>query len=304
MKSFARWPFLVGVFILAPTCEAGAQEVSLTASSSFMPIGVTSPLSNPGPNPIHHINAARYLKGVQGLHYIDSMTNGRVRHVVEKNVVVLVRPKKVASANITSRALRKILRENEKRERKNAALVNLITRDLNQYFNGPSGTGTMNSKRVPTFFKFNVMQLEVPETRGGTVGNGLTLALCNGLFSFENGSVNIVPAAVITTRRNSGSHASGAGNVINAISQAAPPGTYAHELGHAFLLQDSYGRSEKNKGGIMASPPEFITRSEVDRILENTIENFQPLTESQRTFVLPCAGGLAAQAGPGQISTD
>ena len=44
-------------------------------------------------------------------------------------------------------------------------------------------------------------------------------------------------------------------------------GTIPHEIGHTLLLKDDYGG-----GGLMGSPPNYVSPSEVSEIVKNSYE--------------------------------
>lgn len=250
------------------------------------------------------INVSRYRKNLQGHHYMELLRDGSQRHVIEKNVIVLVNRKLSVDANSSKRQTKRVCKQNRKVDRVNGKRVAWVASDLNRFYNGNDGTGTRNSLGQKTFFRFNIYKVAVADTRGGTIGEGQALTLCNGLIVQNEGSTNLVPAAVFTTRRNRGIHASGSGNLIDKISEIAPPGSYAHELGHAFGLADCYHKSWDQGSGIMGSPPKPITAWEVDRILAATLEADDAEPADERTFLLPCSSVLLSQGNLVNLSND
>ena len=93
----------------------------------------------------------RELEGLEGVHYMEGND-----HVIEKNVMVLLRQQKATPQGTDAKTVKKIERHNARIGRENAAKLASVTSELNTFFNGSNGKGTQNSKGENVVFKFNV----------------------------------------------------------------------------------------------------------------------------------------------------
>ncbi|MEJ0055078.1 MAG: hypothetical protein WDN75_05145 [Bacteroidota bacterium] len=147
-------------------------------------------------------------------------------HVVEKNVVVLVREQKAIPEGADAKTVKKITRQNARIGRENAAVVAGVANELNQHFGG-----AQNKKGENVNFKFNVTGLAVKNTNGGTNDQLRQLSIANGVKGapkFPGGPDQIAPATIVTTQ----SAATGENNQFyTKVGSTSPEGTLSHELG-------------------------------------------------------------------------
>lgn len=210
----------------------------------------------------------RELEGLEGIHYMEGD-----KHVIEKNVIVLLKrtdnkPKTSSeySDNKNARIENRTNRLNRRNARDNAARLDNVARELNQFFGGASNS---NGEKVE--FKFNITGMQVNDTNGGTDDQLRTLSLSNGLVGapmFSGGSDQIAPATIVTSQ----SAATGENNQFyTKVGPGSPEGTLAHEVGHTLMTRVD----EENRpgtSGLMGYPPSVITSNEVDKILADSIK--------------------------------
>ena len=203
-----------------------------------------------------------------GLYYQEIMPDGSIRHVVEKNIVVLNQKFKPIPPNADSKTLEKLTRENKKIEQANQSRLKSV-KEFEKFFNGSSINGTKNSLGEPVFFKFNIIEEKVENTACIQTSKALSrkYALPSARTT-PSGNKVMVYAAIMTTMSANGEMGKAQGNIIYQVSAKAPEGTLSHELGHALYLMDSYGFSSNEFGdGLMGAQPKPITPQEVDQII-------------------------------------
>lgn len=216
----------------------------------------------------------RELEGLEGVHYMEG--NG---HVVEKNVMVMLRPQKEIPKGADAKTVKKIERQNARIGRENAAKLASVSSELNAYFNGADGKGTKNSKGENVVFKFNVTGAndsgkeakKMPLTDRNAYYKALGVS--NGLFGTSRidpqKATLIAPAAVLTTESSTkGDFGDTTGAIVIRMSSRSPEGGISHEVLHTLGLPDN----GYNKGGLLNSPPQSISSSEVDEALRLSYE--------------------------------
>jgi hypothetical protein len=198
------------------------------------------------------------LEGLEGLHYTEKLNNGQTGHVIEKNVVVLVRQ---TSSEYSDK-------KNARIERGNNARVEAVRTELNDHFSGAT-----NSAGEPVRFQFNVTGNQVENTASaGTQSEARAMAMQEGLPggepAFEGGSDRTVPAAIITTQGTLQSSTDGI-----SIRVDDTPGATAHETGHTLMTRGQQGEEGRpGSGGLMTDPPGHIKSSEIDKMLQDAIK--------------------------------
>lgn len=214
----------------------------------------------------------RELEGLEGVHYMDGN-----KHVIEKNVVVLLEKHKVAGEGASEKELKKVEKQNERIDVRNKEKIENVTTELNSFFNGSDGKGARNSKGESVTFKFNVSGAPDIDQKGKTesqrnaayrkigVSNGIQACLET---SFTVNNDLIAPAAVLTTESVGGVEGETIGAVIMRVNFGTPDGTTAHETLHSLGLPDN----GYTKGGLLNSPPQTINSSEVDDVLKMSYE--------------------------------
>jgi RHS repeat-associated protein len=217
------------------------------------------------------------IDGLEGVKVTEIDENGEKRTVIEKNVVVLVQPKKEIPENATQQQIDKINKQNEKIEKANNEKIAETKQELNDFYNGDDGKGTKDSEGNKVYFKFNIKGVADFSKKGMSqdeiqkkyvrisIENGTPSVLSIGGKKFDAET----PAAVVTrdgTLRGD-AHGSTLVNVIR-INSNAPTGTASHEVLHTLGLDDN----GYNKGGLLNSPPELISHKEVDNVINKSNE--------------------------------
>ncbi|MFL5788319.1 MAG: DUF6443 domain-containing protein [Flavisolibacter sp.] len=215
------------------------------------------------------------IDGLEGVKFIE-MFNGNSKQILEKNVVILIERKKEIANGASQKQIAKIERQNARIEARNADRVANIRAELNTFYNGSDGKGTTDSKGNTTEFRFNVTA--VPDIdKTGLNEKQIEAAYKkisddNGIKAvsqFDHSIDELAPAAVLT---NDDARGGDQGNTtsgrIMRVNFGAPAGTTAHEVSHTLGLVDNGYLS----GGILASPPEQISSSEVDEILKKAYD--------------------------------
>jgi RHS repeat-associated protein len=198
------------------------------------------------------------LEGLEGLHYTEKLNNGQTGHVIEKNVVVLVRQ---TSSEYSDK-------KNARIERGNNARVEAVRTELNNHF-----SGAKNSAGEPVRFQFNVTGKQVENTASaGTRSEARATAMQEGLPggepAFDGEADRTVPAAIVTTQGTVQSSTEGI-----SIKVDDTPGATAHETGHTLMTRGQRGEeSRAGSGGLMTDPPAHINSSEVDKMLQDAIK--------------------------------
>ncbi|MDX2069828.1 MAG: hypothetical protein SFV55_15475 [Haliscomenobacter sp.] len=208
-----------------------------------------------------------------GLYYQETLNDGSVRHVIEKNVVVLNQKLKAIPADADEKMIEKLSRENKKIEQANQSRLNSV-KEFEKFFNGYSINGAKNSLGESVLFKFNIIEENVENTACIQTSRILSrkYALPSALTT-QNGNKVMVYAAILTTVSANGEMGKAQGNIIYQVSAKAPEGTLSHELGHALYLLDSYGFASSEFGdGLMGAEPKPITPQEVDQIIAKCLK--------------------------------
>ncbi len=212
-------------------------------------------------NPISFIDP----DGKEGIKYTDE--DGQ--KTVESNVVVLLEQKKAVPDGASEKKVARINRQNGKIEKRNTARMADVETRLNETYNGSDGKGSKNSVGETVMFKFNIIGLEVADTKGGTNQNINAIATKNGLNTSSKTSFGtdiVAKAAVVTTRSTEGSL--GLSNRVWVTEQSgAPVRTLGHEVGHTLKLDDA-PYPGANSGLMDYSGGNGLISSEVDNIWE------------------------------------
>ena len=211
----------------------------------------------------------RELEGLEGVHYMEGDD-----HVVEKNVVVLLEQRKTANEGATAKEIKKTDNQNRRIDSRNAAKIANVASELNSYFNGSDGKGSKNSNGENVHFKFNVTGAPDINKKGMKMDQRnamyFQIGLANGIPAKHpgDGSNITAPAGVLTTEGSGGDQ----GNTTRAIAMrlnfGAPEGATSHEALHTLGLPDN----GYNKGGLLNSPPQQISSSEVDEAIKSSYE--------------------------------
>ena len=203
-----------------------------------------------------------------GLYYQETLSDGSIRHIIEKNVVVLNQKLKPIPADADEKTIEKLTRENKRIEQANQSRLNSV-KEFEKFFNGSSINGAKNSSGESVFFKFNIIEEKVENTACIQTSKALSrkYALPSGLTT-PSGNPVMVYAAILTTVSANGEMGKAQGNIIYQVSAKAPEGTLSHEMGHALYLMDSYGFASSEFGdGLMGAEPQPISPKEVDQII-------------------------------------
>jgi hypothetical protein len=210
-----------------------------------------------------------------GLYYKEKQADGSERHVIEKNIIVLLEKNIVAPSDADVKTIEKIVKENKKIDKANQARLDLIT-ELEIYFNGASGNGAKNSANEPVYFKFNIIIERVADTK--CILTAKALSKKHALISDSktpSGNKLEVQAAVFTTIPTNGDFGKTSGNIIYNINIKSPEGTLSHEIGHTLFLFDNYENSTNSSdfgSGLMGAFPVPITPEEVDEIIQRSLK--------------------------------
>jgi len=213
----------------------------------------------------------RELEGLEGVHYMEGN-----KHVVEKNVVVLLENHKTAKKGASEKKIKRVANKNKRIDARNAAKLESVRTELNTFYNGSDGNGATNSNGETVQFKFNVTGAPDIDKKGKTKNERNVeyrqIGVANGIQSCQEtslGGQNIVaPAAVLTREGVGGVHGETLGAVTMRVNSGGPEGTISHETIHSLGLPDN----GYNKGGILNSPPSSISSSEVDNVLNISYE--------------------------------
>lgn len=200
----------------------------------------------------------RELEGLEGVKHdeVDPTTGKLIRHVVEKNVVVLKEP--------TNDKFSK--RKNANIEKRNNAKIEEVKTELNEYYNGNGGKGLKNSANETVLYKFTVIGIDDFSNKGLTKkernANYQNIGLDNGIPAKGQFGDVVAPADVIT-KENSGGDIGETVNNVTRLNANAPQGKYAHELLHGFGPRDN----DYSSGGLKNNPPAYISIHENDEVL-------------------------------------
>lgn len=215
-------------------------------------------------NPLKFIDK----NGREGAKYVDKDGN---KHI-ESNVIVLLEPLKEIPTNISAKKAEKLRKVNEKINRNNNRRVENVTKDLSEIYGGKSGLE--NSKGQKVFFTFNVQGIETNLYKTTSSNQIYSIAESQGISaktpSRIAGSFGYGEALPVVYSQGSagGVYGVATGPLVRTnLSQIPEYKVFGHEVGHTFNLPDNY-----NDGGIMASPPNDVSPSEVDEIWDNAFE--------------------------------
>ncbi len=222
----------------------------------------------------------RELEGLEGIHHTQIDQNGNKSHVIEKNLIVLTQKTKdvpILSASASKQEIKardKIIRQNARIESANQARIDYAREDLGNFYSGTH----KNSAGENVTFKINVSEMKVDDASAKdykvdgvpirTLGNRL------GIVSdqIKEGKNLISPASIWTTKSTSSTgQAQVLGPLIYEVnSRDASVGNFSHEFGHNLGLDHPNGGI--NAGGIMNYPPQGLSTSEVDKIINQSYE--------------------------------
>jgi len=214
----------------------------------------------------------REIDGLEGVKYTELDKDGKKRTVVEKNIVILTESKKVIPEGATQKETAKINRRNARIEQRNNDRIGAAQKELNTFFNGSDGKGATDSKGNAVVFKFNVsgtpdfdkkgMSRQDIENKYFQIGKNAGL---DGTYTTD-GVVNTrrINAGVLTNEGSGADQGKTDGATVMRMGFSTPEGTFSHEVSHTLGLDDNGYTS----GGILNSPPEQISSSEVDTILK------------------------------------
>jgi RHS repeat-associated protein len=214
----------------------------------------------------------RELEGLEGVHYMEGN-----KHVVEKNVVVLLENHKTAKQGASEKQIKRVENQNKRIDARNVAKLESVRTELNSFYNGSDGKGATNSKGETVKFKFNVTgapdisdndKKKVLIDRNAmykAIGNANGIAACRE--DPQGGYNTNAPGAVLTNETVSNPGETTAAIVMR-LNLSPPSGAVAHEALHSLgVPDDGY-----THGGILNSPPEGIKTSEVDQVLNAAYE--------------------------------
>jgi len=222
-----------------------------------------SPYAVSGDNPINIID----INGCEGVKYIDNDSN---KHI-DVNVVVLLKPIKQIPLNASEKKIKKIYKENRKIIRENNEIKEKIATSLNNKFNAKD---VKNSSGEKVIFGFNVIGVESENYETTSAVSVRSIATKYGLKAKTPdrfvGSFGYGIALPIVFSQ--GSAGSSEGITVNPLvrvnySKMSFENILGHEAAHTFGLQDDYSGS-----GIMASPPQELSPSDIDEIWNNAYE--------------------------------
>lgn len=214
----------------------------------------------------------REIDGLEGVKYTEVDKDGNKRTVVEKNIVVLTESKKVIPVGATQKQIDKINKQNGKIEQRNNDRIEAAKTELNTFFNGSDGKGATDSKGNAVVFKFNVsgtpdfdkkgMNQKDIDNKYYEIGKNAGL---DGTYTVD-GVLNTrrINAGVMTNEGSGADQGRTSGATVIRMNFGTPAGTFSHEVGHTLGLDDNGYTS----GGLLNSPPEQISSSEVDTILK------------------------------------
>ncbi len=215
----------------------------------------------------------REIDGLEGVKYTEVDNNGNNRTVVEKNIVVLTENKKTIPAGATQKQIDKINRQNTRIEKSNNDRIEATKSELNTFFNGSDGKGATDSKGNAVVFKFNVSATPDFDKKGMSQKDIDSKYIQIGKDAGIDGTFTAGDGVLTTIRINAGvltNESSGAdlgrtsGATVMRMGFMSPVGTFSHEVAHTLGLNDNGYTS----GGILNSPPQQISSSEVDLILK------------------------------------
>ena len=214
----------------------------------------------------------REIDGLEGVKYTETDANGNKKTIVEKNIVVLTERTKAIPSGATQKQIDKINKQNARIEANNAEKVANVATELNTLYNGSDGKGATDTKGNAVSFKFNITGVSDIDKKGMSAKQ---IDAAYSKISQDNGmaavsqfdhSISLTAPASVLTNDFAGGGVLGnttAGRIMR-INFGAPNGTISHEVSHTLGLNDNGYTS----GGILNSPPEQISSSEVDTILK------------------------------------
>jgi RHS repeat-associated protein len=223
--------------------------------------------------------AFRELEGLEGIHHTQIDQNGKKSHVIEKNLVVLTKKSKdvpILSASASKKEINardKIVRKNERIKSENEARLDYAKKDINNFYSGTR----KNSDNENVSFKINISALQVddPSAKDRIVDGVSIRALGNrlGIVSdqVKEGKNLISPASIWTSAKTS---ATGSAQVLGPMiyevnNRDSSIGNFSHEFGHTLGL-DHPSIGGINEGGLMNYPPESLTTSDIDTIINQS----------------------------------
>lgn len=218
----------------------------------------------------------REIDGLEGVKYTDVDKDGNKRTIVEKNVVVLTERTKAIPAGASQKQIDKITKQNAKIEQGNAAKISGVKSELNTFYNGSEGKGATDSKGNAVVFKFSATGTPDVDKKGmkqqQVEAEYSRISQSNGMpavSQFDHSIDLTAPASVLTNDFASGGVL---GNTTAArvmrVNAGSPEGTISHEVSHTLGLNDN----DYTSGGILNSPPQQISSSEVDEILNKAYD--------------------------------
>ncbi|MGC4036503.1 MAG: hypothetical protein QM764_11115 [Chitinophagaceae bacterium] len=194
------------------------------------------------------------MKG--GIMHTEKLSDGESKVIVEKNIIVLLAK--------TSESFSK--RKNKRIARRNYVRLSLIKSELNKFFNSQSNELEDGTN---VFFNFNVIGLAVSKQCNYSSDSIYNIGCKYGILSsdtlFHPRIHKLSPAAVISTAAPKGCN--GETNGIGVRFNPFYKGSLAHEIGHTFDLEDN-----SESAGIMSNKPSTISSREINKILDNCIE--------------------------------
>lgn len=214
----------------------------------------------------------REIDGLEGIKYTQVDKNGNKTTVVEKNVVILTENKKAIPTGASQKQIDKITKQNSRIEQRNNDRIESAKSELNTFYNGSDGKGASDSKGNAVQFKFNVKGSPDFDKKGMSqkeIDNKYFQIAKNfgmdGTYSV-NGVLQTarINAAVMTNEGSRADLGNTDGGTVMRMNFGGPEGTFSHEVSHTLGLADNGYTS----GGILNSPPEKISSSEVDKILQ------------------------------------
>lgn len=195
--------------------------------------------------------------GREGLKYEDENHN----KIIEKVIVILVEEEKIIPSEISQNKKEEIIRENNIIRNNNQKRFASIKSEIEYFYNGEDGRGAQNGEGDFVKFNFKFVKLESKHTY---LKKKDEASLINE-YTIRTSDKHIVRPAIITTRWTNPEERAGlttAGTIIDDVSDRAPYGAWAHELGHTLGLKDNDYKS----GGLLNNPPQRPLPKEVDEM--------------------------------------
>jgi RHS repeat-associated protein len=223
------------------------------------------------------------LEGLEALHYCDANGND----VLEKNVVILLKPTNIKPRTSTSFSAKKNerrVRQADKQNRQNAVAnqfkIKSVVDDLGSRFGSPQRVTNGNT----VTFKMNIIPIETNKRliKDYTGVEAAQLATQFGLQGskpiFKGGPNEVSPAAIITDNTGK-SHGDGVLIGLETENNATSPkfGHVSHEVGHQMMTRGQrLEEGTAGDGGLMTdsptSGPGDLLPTEVDKMLEDAYE--------------------------------